>query len=187
VTEPPSSEATSLLIAWADGDRGALDRLIPLVESELRRLARGLMSHERPGHLLQPTALVNEAFIRLVDIDQIRWQNRAHFLAMAGRIMRRVLVDVARSQRAAKRGAQAESLGPDDFTIATEGPTRDVVALHDALEALAAVDPRKSQVVEMRFFGGLSVEETAEVLGISKETVMRDWKLARAWLHRAVS
>jgi RNA polymerase sigma factor (TIGR02999 family) len=183
----PPTETTQLLIAWANGDRRALDRLMPQVEGELRRLARGLMSHERPGHLLQPTALLNEAFIRLVDLRQVQWQNRAHFLAMTARIMRRVLVDAARVQRSQKRGGAEPISFPDDSGLASIEPARDVVALHDALEALAAVDPRKSQVVEMRFFGGLSVEETAVVLNVSKETVMRDWKFARTWLLRELS
>ena len=160
---------------------------MPQVEGELRRLARGLMSRERPGHLLQPTALLNEAFIRLIDLRQVHWQSRAHFLAMTARIMRRVLVDAARAQRSEKRGGAAPVSLTDQSDVGAVESSRDVVALHDALEALAVVDPRKSQVVELRFFGGLSVEEIAEVLGVSKETVMRDWKFARTWLHRELS
>jgi RNA polymerase sigma factor (TIGR02999 family) len=182
LSEP--SPVTGLLLAWGNGDADALQRLVPLVHDELRRIARRCMAGERAGHSLQATALVNEAYLRLVDVQHVNWQNRAHFLAMSARVMRRVLVDVARSKGYQKRGGGAvkvtfaeELYGPADT-----GP--DLVALHDALEALATMDDRKAQVVELRFFGGLSVEETATVLGVSVDTVMRDWKLAKAWLRR---
>src|SRR4029078_3926877 len=157
---------------------------MPLVDRELHTIAERLMSRERPGLTLQPTALVNEAFIRLLDVDQIQWQSRAHFLAMAARLMRRVLVDAARTRHAAKRGAGAEKVLLEDSAIGAAEPGREVIALPDALEALAAVDPRKSRVVELRYFGGMTVDETAEVLGVSPETVHRDWKMARVWLVR---
>ena len=177
-------DATALLLAWRAGDDTALAALMPLVHRELHTIAERLMSRERPGQTLQPTALVNEAFIRLLDANQIKWQSRAHFLAMAARVMRRVLVDAARTKHAAKRGAGAEKILLEDSAIGGAEPGRDVIALHDALEALAAIDPRKSRVVELRYFGGLTVEETAEVLGVSQETVHRDWKMARVWLVR---
>jgi len=184
VTNDRPGDATALLLAWRAGDAAALDTLMPLVHRELHTIAERLMSRERPGQTLQPTALVNEAFIRLLDVNQIQWQSRAHFLAMAARLMRRVLVDAARTRNAAKRGAGAETILLDDAAIGAAEPGRDVIALHDALEALAAVDSRKSRVVELRYFGGLTVEETAEVLGVSAETVHRDWKMARVWLVR---
>ena len=160
-----------------------MERLIPLVHGELRRLARRHMGHERVGHTLQPTALVNEAYLRLIDISQVKWQNRAHFFAMSARLMRRILVDFARSRHYQKRGGGAQKVSLDEAMLSTERGG-DLVALDDALVALAAVDARKSQVVEMRFFGGLSVEETAEALRVSVDTVMRDWKLAKVWLLR---
>ena len=178
---PTSHDITALLIAWGGGDEAALERLVPLVHAELRRLARKQMSRERAGHSLQPTALVNEAYIRLVDIKRVSWQNRAHFFAMSARLMRRILVDSWRSRRYQKRGAGARRVSLDEVLLVTERAS-DLIALDDALTALAAVDPRKSQIVEMRFFGGLSVEETAEALKISPETVTRDWKKAKQWL-----
>ena len=184
MTDDRPGDATALLLAWRAGDAAALDTLMPLVHRELHTIAERLMSRDRPGQTLQPTALVNEAFIRLLDVNQIQWESRAHFLAMAARVMRRVLVDAARTKHAAKRGAGAVPVLLEDSAIGTAEPGRDVIALHDALEALAAVDPRKSRVVELRYFGGLTVKETAEVLGISKETVHRDWKFARVWLVR---
>ena len=184
---PDRTDATVLLEAWRSGDAAALDRLLPIVDAELRRTAARLMSRERHGHTLQPTALVNEAFLRLINIKEVRWQSRAHFLAMAARVMRRVLVDAARARHYDKRGGGAAPVTLDMTLIAAGGPGRDVVALHDALEALSSFDRRKSDVVELRFFGGLSVEETAEVLGVATDTVTRDWKLARAWLHRTLT
>jgi RNA polymerase sigma factor (TIGR02999 family) len=177
---------TQLLVAWGGGDESAFEKLAPLVYNELRRLARRYMGNERVGHTLQATALVNEAYMRLVDINKVQWQNRAHFFAMSARLMRRILVDFARSKHYQKRGAGAQKVSLDEGLLVLD-PGRDLVALDDALQALANVDVRKSQVVEMRFFGGLSVEETAEALKVSPETVMRDWKLAKAWLLRELA
>ena len=175
---------TDLLRAWADGDDGALERLTPLVEAELRRLARGYMRRERRGHTLQTTALVNEAFLRLTDARSVRWQDRAHFLGIAARLMRRVLVDHARSRGYQKRGGGAQRVTLDEGLATTAGTTVDMLALDRALEALAAADARKARTIELRFFGGLSVEETADVLGVSTDTVKRDWRLAKLWLLR---
>jgi RNA polymerase sigma factor (TIGR02999 family) len=161
-----------------------LEQLVPLVEAELRRLARGYMGRERRGHTLQTTALVNEAFIRLTDARRVRWQDRAHFLGIAARLMRRVLVDHARSRAYRKRGGGAQHITLQEGLVALPEPTLDVVALDRALEVLAEVDARKSKVIELRFFGGLSVEETAEVLHVSTDTVKRDWRLAKLWLLR---
>jgi RNA polymerase sigma-70 factor (ECF subfamily) len=180
----PSRDVTALLLAWSEGDESALDRLIPIVHDELYRIARACMSGERGEHTLQPTALVNEAYLRLVQIDRMRWQNRAHFLAMAARVMRRILVDFARSKQYAKRGGDVVNVSLAADIAAPAEPGRDLVALDDALEVLAKIDPRKSRVIEMRFFGGLSVKEASEALSVSPETVMRDWKLAKAWLLR---
>jgi len=179
-------QVTTLLVEWTDGDRAAMDELMPLVYDELRRLARAQMARERTGHLLQATALVNEAFMRLVDIRQIRWQGRAHFLAMAARLMRRILVEHARAQAYQKRGAGAPHVTFDEALMPHAGPV-DLVALDDAMSALAFEHDRKAQVVELRYFGGLSVEETAAILDVSAETVMRDWKFARNWLFRELS
>jgi len=173
---------TELLLAWGNGDRSALDELMPLVHQELRRLARMQMRGERDNHTLQTTALVNEAFLRLIDLRRIRWQDRAHFLALSAQLMRRVLVDHARSRNYQKRGGGAATVVLDDVIVAPPERGTDLVALDDALVDLARVDPRKSQVIELRFFGGLSVEETAAALQVSTDTVMRDWKIARAWL-----
>ena len=177
-------EVTGLLLAWSGGDQAALDRLIPLVHAELYRIARRCMRRERAGHSLQATALVNEAYMRLVDTQQVRWQDRTHFLAISARLMRRVLVDHARAQRSQKRGAGGEKVTMVEALAGSDERPHDVIALDDALEALATLDERKSLVVELRFFGGLSVEETATTLGISVATVMRDWTLAKAWLLR---
>jgi RNA polymerase sigma-70 factor (ECF subfamily) len=180
----PPQHVTELLLAWGGGDKSALDRLIPIVHDELHRIARACMAGEKAGHSLQATALVNEAYLRLIETRGVNWQNRAHFLAMAARLMRRILVDFARSKQYQKRGGGAVRVTlVDDVALSAE-PGRDLVALDDALEALAKVDERKSRVIEMRFFGGLSVNETAEALHVSPETVMRDWKLAKAWLLR---
>jgi RNA polymerase sigma-70 factor, ECF subfamily len=184
MTEPTSHELTHLLQAWSDGDESALDRLMPLVYHELRRLAKRYMAGERPGHTLQTTALVNEAYLRLVDVKEVSWQNRAHFFAVSAQLMRRILVEFARSRHALKRGGEAPPLSLDEALVVSSKWHADLVALDDALKALAATDARRSRVVELRYFGGLSVEETAEVLKVSAETVKHDWKLAKAWLRR---
>jgi RNA polymerase sigma factor (TIGR02999 family) len=173
-----------LLLDWGRGDRHAFDQLVPLVHAELRRLARRYMARERHDHTLQPTALVNEAYLRLIDLKQIRWQDRTHFFAMSARIMRRILVDFARARRNDKRGGQAARITLDEGLVATENASPDLVALDDALVALAAVHPRKAEVVELRFFGGLSLEETAAALRVSVDTVKRDWRFAKLWLLR---
>jgi RNA polymerase sigma-70 factor (ECF subfamily) len=175
---------TGILLKWREGDEAALERLVPIVHNELRRIARRCMAGERAGHSLQATALVNEAYLRLIDVQHVNWQNRAHFLAMSARLMRRILVDYARSKGYQKRGGGAVKVTFDESLPAAAEPALDLVALDDALEALAAMDERKSRVIELRFFGGLSVEETATVLAVSPETVMRDCKLAKAWLMR---
>lgn len=183
----PTHQVTGLLLAWGQGDEAALTQLIPLVHDELRRIARRCMAGERAGHSLQATALVNEAYLRLVDVQHVDWQNRAHFLAMSARLMRRILVDVARSKRYQKRGGGAVRVTFDEALAVTNEPGQDLVALDEALQALATVDARKARVIELRFFGGLSVEETATVLAVSADTVMRDWKLGKAWLLRELS
>jgi RNA polymerase sigma factor (TIGR02999 family) len=180
-------QVTGLLLAWGKGDEAAFEQLVPLVHDELHRIARGCMTGERAGHSMQATALVNEAYVRLVDAQRVRWQDRAHFLAMAARMMRRVLVDVARAKGYQKRDGGAVRVTFDELALAPAEPGHDLVALDDALQALAQVDERKSRVIELRFFGGLSVQETAEALGVSEETVMRDWKFARAWLLRELT
>jgi RNA polymerase sigma-70 factor (ECF subfamily) len=177
-------DVTQLLRAWSEGDEAALEQLVPLVEAELHRLARAYMSRERKGHTLQATALVNEVFLRLADTPTLRWQDRAHFIGIAARLMRRVLVDHARARGSRKRGGGAEQVPLDDAQLATPELPLDVIAVDRALETFARIDRRKSQIVELRFFGGLSVEETADVLGISVETVKRDWRVARLWLSR---
>jgi len=187
MTASSPNEVTRLLLDWSGGDKAALDKLMPLVYDELRRLAHHYMGRERLGHTLQTTALVNEAFLRLIDQRSVEWQNRAHFFGIAARMMRRILVDHARSLRYAKRGGGALQVSLDEALVVSPERAADVVALDDALTALAAIDERKSQIVEMRFFGGLSIEETAELLGVSPGTVMRDWTLAKAWLHREIS
>ena len=179
-----SQEVTRLLLAWNDGDESALEKLVPLVYGELRRLAKRQMWGEHPDHTLQTTALINEAYIKLVDLRNVHWQNRAHFFALCARLMRRILVDFARSRHYAKRGGGAENISLDESLVVSPAHSTDLVAVDDALKALAKVDARKAQVVELRFFGGLTVEETAEVLKVSPETVQRDWKLAKAWLLR---
>ena len=181
---PPAPDVTELLVAWCEGDQAALERLMPLVYPELHRLAHRYMRDERPNHLLQTTALVNEAYLRLIDVTRVRWQNRAHFLAVSARMMRRILVNAAKARDARKRGGTASHVAFDEEAVAAPERAVDVVALDDALTALAAIESRKAQVVELRFFGGLSVEETAHVLQVSAETVMRDWKVAKTWLFR---
>jgi RNA polymerase sigma factor (TIGR02999 family) len=184
--EASAHQVTLLLRAWSEGEQGALEKLVPLVYDQLHRLAERHMAQERPGHTLQTTALVNEAYLRLVDSTQADWQNRAQFFAVCAQIMRRILLDWARTRQALKRGGEVRPLDLEEVVVA-EGSGPDLVALDDALKALAAVDPRKSQVVELRFFGGLGVEETAQVLKVSVETVTRDWRLAKRWLRRELS
>jgi RNA polymerase sigma-70 factor (ECF subfamily) len=182
MSEP--APVTALLRAWSGGDEGALGELLPLVEAELRRLARAYMARERIGHTLQATALVNEAFLRLIDARQVAWQDRAHFLGISARLMRRVLVDHARTRDARKRGDGDYKVALDDNIAAPESSEVDLVDLDRALEALTIIDERKSRVIEMRFFGGMTVEETAEVLHVSTDTVKRDWRMAKLWLLR---
>ena len=178
---------TRLLVAWSQGDQGALAALAPLVQQELHRVAARQMAGERPGHTLQPTALVNEAYVRLVDWKNVQWQNRAHFFGVAAQIMRRILVDAARARGRAKRGGDALQVSLTDVPDVAVPVTQDLVALDDALKTLEALDPRQSQVVELRFFGGLSLEEVAEALKVSVGTVRRDWSLAQMWLYRELS
>jgi len=178
------NEVTQLLINWSKGDKAALDELLPLVHAELRRLAKRFMSRENPGHTLQTSALVNEAYLKLVDQQGVEWQNRAHFFAVAAQVMRHILVDHARSYQYAKRGGGARKVPLDEAAALNEGRAAELVALDDALSNLAALDPRKSQVIELRFFGGLSIEEVAEVMKLSPATVIREWRAAKAWLRR---
>jgi RNA polymerase sigma factor (TIGR02999 family) len=187
LTDVPPHDVTQLLRAWSEGDEQALGILIPLVHKELHRLARRYMTGESPGHTLQTTALVNEAYLRLVDVKKVSWQNRAHFFGVSANLMRRILVDLARSRHSLKRGGDAKTLSLEEGLIVSPERGADVVELDDTLKVLASIDPRRSRVVELRFFGGLSVEETAEVLEVSPETVMHDWKLAKAWLLRELS
>jgi RNA polymerase sigma factor (TIGR02999 family) len=186
VKTPPQADVSKLLQAWSEGDKGALDALAPIVYNELHRLAQHYLKGERTGHSLQTTALVNEAYLRLVDYKRMRWENRAHFFAVSAQLMRRILVDHARRHNL-KRGAGFEHVSLDDSAIVGGEQDEILVVLDDALQELARMDSRKAQVVELRFFGGLSVEETAEVLKVSPVTVMRDWSTARAWLHREMS
>jgi RNA polymerase sigma-70 factor, ECF subfamily len=184
--ERTSGELTQLLIAWSRGDERALERLAPLVHVELRKLAHRYMNRERAGHTLQTTALVHEAFLRLLGNPQESWQNRAHFYAIAARMMRRILVDYARANLRAKRGGEATHIALEEIDVPVVEPAfnPDVIALDAALEKLAEIDPRRSRVVELRFFGGLSVAETARVLQVASDTIVRDWRVARAWLFR---
>lgn len=184
---PPAQEVTQLLVAWGNGDEIARDRLIPLVYEELRRLAHRYMKHESPGHTLQTSALVNEAFLRIIDQREIKWKNRAHFYGIAAQMMRRILVDYARQRRYAKRGGGVLQLSLNEALTVSSEPAGEVLHLHETLLRLAQLDLRKSQIVELRFFGGLSIEETAEVLSVSPGTVMRDWTFAKAWLRREMS
>ncbi len=183
---PPEQDVSTLLRAWSDGDQAALENLTPIVYEELRRLARYYMGRERSGHSLQATALVNEAYLKLVDCKRMRWENRAHFFAVSAQLMRRILVDHARRHNQ-KRGAGVQHVELEDSAIVGATRDEDLVALDEAMHALAQIDARKAQVVELRFFGGLSVEESAEVLKVSPVTVMRDWSTARAWLYREIS
>ncbi|HEX2523695.1 MAG TPA: sigma-70 family RNA polymerase sigma factor [Terriglobia bacterium] len=187
MTSPPSQDVTELLRAWSDGDKGALERLVPLVHKELHRLARHYMAGERPGHTLQVTALVNEAYLRLIDASQMQWQNRAHFFGVAAQLMRQILVDFARSRQSQKRGGEVIQVPFNEALVVSEGREANLVALDDALKDLAEIDPRRSQLVELRFFGGLSVQETAEVMKTSPRTILREWSLAQAWLYRELS
>jgi RNA polymerase sigma factor (TIGR02999 family) len=182
-----STEVTKLLLAWNAGDELAFERLVPIVYRELHRIARRHMAGERPGHTLQTSALVNEAYLRLVDIRQVQWQDRVHFFSLSAQLMRRILVDFARRRQYLKRGGGAVSVTLHDELAVSQAQTDDLVAIDDALKALEAFDPRKARVVELRFFGGLSVEETAETLKVSADTVVRDWKLAKAWLKRELT
>ena len=182
----PPEDVTGLLLAWGRGERQALDRLMTLVQQELRRLARKHMAGERAGHSLQPTALVNEAYLRLIDMHRVGWHDRRHFFAMASRTMRRILVDSARAKGYQKRGGGRQRVTFIESRAVAREPAYDVIALDAALQALETLDPRKAQVVELRFFGGLTVEETAEVLGVSRDTVMRDWQFSKAWLRREI-
>ena len=179
-----SNDITQALLAWSGGDPRALEELMPLVQNELHALARRYMAGERPGHVLQTTALINEAYLRLVDCRRVRWQNRAHFFAVSAQLMRRILVDQARARKKLKRGGAVVQIALSDTAAVAKSQSPDVIALDDALKNLAALDERKSRIVELRFFGGLSVKETAEILGVSPVTVMRDWSLAKAWLLR---
>jgi RNA polymerase sigma factor (TIGR02999 family) len=183
----PPQPVTELLVAWGNGDETARDELMPLVYRELHRLAHQYMKRENPGHTLQTSALVNEAFVKLVDQRDVHWRNRAHFFGIAAQLMRRILVDHARSRQYLKRGGGAHHVSFEEAAIVSQERAADVVALDDALTTLAAVDTRKGQIVELRFFGGLSIEETAEVLAVSPGTVMRDWTLAKAWLRREMT
>ena len=184
---PSQNEVTQLLHAWSDGNKAALEELTPLVYAELRRLAEKYMRRERAGHPLQTTALVNEAYVRLIDLRQVRWQNRAHFFGVAAQLMRHILVDFARARRRAERGGYKQQVSLEEAAVAPKEKSADFIALDDALKSLAEIDPRKSRMVELRFFGGLSVEETAEALNVSPRTVMREWSLARDWLYRELS
>ena len=183
-TSDSPEEMTQLLVDWSEGDQAARDQLIPLVEQELHRIAHHHMNREGPGHTLQTTALVNEAYMRLIDQKHVRWQNRAHFFAIAAQTMRRILIDHARKHARAKRGGGAHKVSLDEVAVMSEAKASEVVALDEALERLALIDPRRAQVVELRFYGGLDTNEIAEALRISPNTVTRDWNLARAWLSR---
>ena len=184
---PTSHEVTALLVAWSEGDQGALDRLVPLVYAELHRLAKSYMRRERAGQTLQTTALIHEAYVRLIDAQQVPWQNRAHFFGVAARIMRQILVASAREHTAQKRGGRVQPVSLDEALVVSNGLDEDLVAIDEALSGLAEVDARKAHVVEMRFFGGLTEEETATALRVSPETVRRDWRIARSWLRRKLS
>jgi RNA polymerase sigma factor (TIGR02999 family) len=187
MVSPSGDDITQLLRAWGDGNQAALDRLMPLVYAQLRQAAHRYMARERRGHTLQTTALVNEVYVRLAKAREMRWQDRVHFFALSAQMMRRILTDYARARQYAKRGGGAQVVSLDEAPEVSPKPRADLVALDDALQRLAAVDERKSRVVELRYFGGLSVEETGEVLKVSPETVLRDWKLAKAWLLRELS
>ncbi len=187
MAKPSPEDITGLLIAWSGGDRAALDRLMPLVYQELRRLARRQMRRERPGDTFQTTALVNEAYLRLVDYERVQARDRSHFLSIAAQAMRRILIERARSRRTDKRGSNPQRVSLEDAANVSDERATELVALDDALRVLAAIDPRKSQLVELKYFGGLTIEETADVLGVSTPTVERDWRTAKIWLHREIT
>ena len=184
---PLQQEVTQLLKDWSGGDEGALGKLIPMVQPELHRLAHHYMSRERTGHTLQTTALLNEAYLQLVDDPKRNWQNRTHFMAAAAQLMRRIIVDYARERRSLKRGGGALKVSLDEAALVTEKQSEEFLALDEALKRLAAQDPRKNQIVELRYFGGLTIKETAEFLKLSLRTVEREWNMAKAWLYRALS
>ena len=185
--DPSPDDITGLLMAWGDGEKAALDRLMPLVYQELRRLARRQMRRERQGDTLQTTALVNEAYLRLVDYERVQARDRNHFLAIAAQAMRRILIERARSRGSDKRGRNQQKVSIEEVADLADERAADLLALDDALHAFATIDPRKAQLVELRYFGGLTIEETADVLGVSTPTVERDWRTARIWLHREIS
>jgi RNA polymerase sigma-70 factor (ECF subfamily) len=187
MTEPSPGQATQLLIDWSGGDTAALEKLTPLIYDELHRLAHRFLRRERGGHTLQTTALVNEAYLRLVDQRNLRWQNRAHFFAIAAHVMRRILIDYARRRQYAKRGGGAPHVALDEAAVLSEERAADLIELDEALDSLAVIDPQQSRVVELRFFGGLTIEETAEVLKLSHDMVKREWSTAKAWLYREMS
>jgi RNA polymerase sigma factor (TIGR02999 family) len=184
---PSSDNITELLTDWNNGDRTACDKLIPLVENELRRIAHMYLYGERRNHTLQATALINEAYIKLVDQKNVQWQNRAHFFGIAAQLMRRILVDYARTQKAAKRGGNQNRLSLEEIDYLFEQQDKDLIALDDALKSLAAIDEQKSRIIELRFFAGLTIEETAKVLDISCDAVNEQWKIAKAWLYREIN
>ena len=187
MTRPAPEEVSQLLQDWSNGDQAALDKVMPIVYQELHRLAHHYMRKERAGHTLQTTALVNEAYLRLADYKKMRWQSRSHFFAVAAQVMRRILVEQARNKNFAKRGGGAQRISLDETAIVSAGRSAEVIAVDEALTDLESWDPRKGKIVELRFFGGLSIEETAEVLRVSPTTVQREWRSAKAWLHRAIS
>ncbi len=188
MAQASTQELTQLLVQLSEGKSQAVDDILPLIYDELRRLASNYLRRERSDHTLQPTALVHEAYIKLIDQTQVKWQNRAHFFGIAANIMRRILVDYARQHKADKRGGAAEKLPlEEEILIVSEGKSAELLALDEALENLAKIDPQKSKIVELRYFGGLSVEETAEVLGVSEITVKRHWRMAKAWLYGQLS
>jgi RNA polymerase sigma-70 factor, ECF subfamily len=186
MSSPSTNEVTEQLIAWGAGDRAALDHLFPIVYQELRRMAGAYLRQENPGHTLQPTALVHETWLRLIDQTRVNWWNRAQFFGVAAQMMRRILVDHARAKHREKRGGDTVKLSLDDVINLSQERAGDLLALDDALDALMRIDGRKSRVVELRYFGGFSVEETAQILEVSSETVIRDWKMAKAWLYQRI-
>lgn len=186
MTQPPTHELTQLLNAWSEGDRAALDKLTPLIYEELRRMAHRYMNRERKGHTLQTTALVNEAYLRLFDRENVHWQNRTHFFAIAAQLMRRILVDHARGQASQKRGGKAQKVSLEEAALISQERASEVIALDEALKGLALIDPQQSRIVELRFFGGLSVDEAAEVLSVSPATIKREWGSAKLWLLREI-
>ena len=183
----PTQEITALLTNWSRGEKAALERLVPLVYPELRRIAKRQMARENPDHTLQTSALINEAYLKLVDRENVDWQNRAHFFAVSAQVMRHILIDHARKYLYNKRGARAQHVALDEAAIVEEKRSTELVALDEALSALATLDPRRSQIVELKFFGGLNAEEIAEVTGVSPSTVQREWRAAKAWLHHTIT